>query len=308
MNSRSPDLRVALILVAVPLALTTTSCQAKLPTGRGAIEMAEMAAPEPAPAARTAGMAARAPAAQEPAAPTVVEVPSERKLIRNGSMSLEVDDVPAAIETVKETVTEADGYVGNESERQDGYGRKAASITCRVPAEQLDAVVERLRALGEVDSVSLTAQDVTDQYFDLEVRLATQRELAERLQALLGRPSNELSDLLEIERELARVRGEIDRMEGRKRLWDQQIALSTLQVDLHEPAPEIASGGGGVWRTLISSFRDAGENFVLAIAGIVSFSGGLIPVLLALWVAWIVFAALRRRRRRAKALASRPTE
>jgi hypothetical protein len=237
-----------------------------------------------------------------------VAVPVERKLIRNGSMNVEVDDVPAAAERVKQTVIAAEGYVGNESEYQDGYGRKSASLTCRVPAEKLDAVIAELRALGEVQSVSLGAQDVTDQYFDLEIRLATQRELAQRLQALLGRQSNELSDLLEIERELARVRGEIDQMEGRKRLWDQQIAMSTLQVELAEPRPAVAPGEGGVWRTLIESFRRAGENFVLAIAAIVSVSGGLIPVVLALWVAWLLVRALLRRRKHAAALRSRPTE
>jgi hypothetical protein len=177
-----------------------------------------------------------------------------------------------------------------------------------VPAERLDEVVADLRELGRVESVSLGAEDVTEQYFDLEIRLATQRELEARLRELLRRPSNELSDLLEIERELARVRTEIDQMEGRKRFWDQQVALSTLSVSLAEPRPKVAGGEGGIWRTLAESFRRAGENFVLAVAGILAFTGGLVPVILALWLAWILFAALRRRRRRARALASRPTE
>jgi hypothetical protein len=146
--------------------------------------------------------------------------------------------------------------------------------------------------------VQLSAQDITEQYFDLEIRLANQRRLETRLLELLERRTNELSDLLEIEREAARVRGEIEQLEGRKRFWDNQVSLSTLQVELHEPRPAIAGSEGGAWRTLLDSFRRFADNFVLSIAGIIAVAGGLIPVAVALGlVIWIAGGLLRRRRR-----------
>ncbi|HVS14848.1 MAG TPA: DUF4349 domain-containing protein [Thermoanaerobaculia bacterium] len=291
---RAPTPLWSPLAVLLAVLLLAIACQAERALDPALAGVAvEQAARQRAPASLQE--LGRAATAQDEAA--AVAVPTARKLIRNGSLSLEVDAVPATVERVKARVEEAEGYVGNESEYQDAYGRKSASLTCRVPAERLDAVIADLRELGRVESVSIGAEDVTEQYFDLEIRLATQRELEGRLRELLRRPSNELSDLLEIERELARVRTEIDQMEGRKRFWDQQIAMSTLTVSLAEPRPKVAAGEGGVWRTLAASFRRAGENFVLAVAGIVSFTGGLVPVVLALWLAWILVRALRRRRR-----------
>jgi hypothetical protein len=224
--------------------------------------------------------------------------PIERKLIRTGSAGLEVKAVPEAVAQVKAWVDEAGGYVGDESESEDGYGVKTAYITCRVPAEQLDALVERLKGVGKLERVQLSAQDITEQYFDLEIRLANQKRLEGRLLDLLERRTNELSDLLEIEREAARVRGEIEQLEGRKRFWDNQVSLSTLQVELHEPRPAIAGSEGGAWRTLLDSFRRFADNFVLSIAGIIAVAGGLIPVAAALgFLIWLAVAWLRRRRR-----------
>jgi hypothetical protein len=234
-----------------------------------------------------------------------VPAPTARKLIRTGNAGLEVKAVPEAVAQVKAWVAEAGGYVGDESEAEDGYGVKTAYLTCRVPAEKLDALVARLKELGEVEHVQLSAQDITEQYFDLEIRLSNQKRLEARLLELLERRTNELSDLLEIEREAARVRGEIEQLEGRKRFWDNQVSLSTLQVELHEPRPAIAGTEGGAWRTLLDSFRRFGNNFVFSIAGIIAVAGGLIPVLVVLGlVVWLIVAFFQRRRRRRGELAA----
>lgn len=83
-----------------------------------------------------------------------------------------------------------------------------------MPAERLDAAIDAVRALGEPQLSSFKTEDVTTSYFDTNVRIATQQQLEGQLVALLRRPTNRLSDLLEIEREVARVREEIDRLEG----------------------------------------------------------------------------------------------
>ncbi len=231
--------------------------------------------------------------------PEALPAPTGRKLIRHGTLGLEVRSVESALSAVKQQAQASGGYTTEESQRQDEYGVKTASITWRVPAEKLDGAIEKLSGLGRVEQVSVTAEDVTEQYFDLEIRLNNQRQLEVRLLDLLKRSSNNLSDLLNVEREVARVRGEIEHLEGRKRFWDNQVALSTLTVNLHEPRPVIASTEGGVWRTLTASFRDAGENFVLTTAGIIGTIGGLIPVVIVLvLVIWAIRALWRWRRKR----------
>jgi hypothetical protein len=158
-----------------------------------------------------------------------------------------------------------------------------------------------MRALGVPRALTLTAEDITTSYFDVAVRINTQTQLERHLVSLLQRPTNKLSDLLEIERELARVREEIDRLEGRKRSWDNQVALSSLQITIEEPTPVVAGTGGGLLHTLGQSIGESAENFVLAVAGIIVTAGSVLPI--AILVGPIGWVAVRRWRRRQAATA-----
>ena len=239
----------------------------------------------------------RSPVALEPPAVVQVDQPkSDRKLIRNGEMTLEVKSVEAALTRLAEIVRSIGGQSTNQLERQNEYGARTASITWLVPAERLDTAIDAVRTLGKPQLLSFKTEDVTSSYFDVTVRIATQKQLERQLVDLLKRPTNKLSDLLEIEREAARVRETIDQLEGHIRLWDSQIAMSTVAITLTEPAP-IAARTGGPLTTLIGSFGVAGENFVLTVAALVAMSGAVLPVVLLLaGPAWLIVRAWRRTR------------
>ena len=223
-------------------------------------------------------------------------IPAGRKLIRNGEMTVEVKSVEASLASLGQIVRSIGGQLTNQLERQNEFGARMASVTCLVPAERLDAAIDAARALGEPQSLSFKTEDVTTSYFDVSVRLDSQKQLERQLVALLRRPSNRLPDLLEIEREVARVREAIDQLEGRIRLWDSQIAMSSLVITLNEPAPIVASTGGPLL-TLLAAFAVAGENFVLTVAGLIAMSGSALPVVLLLaGPAWLVARGWRRTR------------
>jgi hypothetical protein len=232
------------------------------------------------------------------AAPGPVAVPTERKVIRNGSLTVVVRALDEALSAIRSATEKAGGYVTNESQDRDTWGVRHGSITCRVPAAALDRTLAQFQSLGKVERVSVTAEDITEQYFNLEIRLRNQQDLEKRFRALLDRPGNKVSDLLEIEGQMARVRGEIDELEGRKRFWDSQVSLSTLTVQLHEPNPAIGSAGGGILSTLKNAIRQLGENFVETVAWLISALGVVIPAGLALWIASLALRAFRRRRGR----------
>jgi hypothetical protein len=247
-----------------------------------------------APAPGGAGEGGSGPVSPVP----VVPVPLTRKIVRNGTINLEVADLVKAVASVRAGTSAAGGYVTNESQGRDEYGVRQGSITCRIPAEKLDATLAAFQALGRVQAVAVTADDITEQYFNLEIRLRNQQQLETRLLKLLDQPGNKVADLIEVEREVARVRSEIDELEGRKRLWDSQVALSTLTVELREPRPVIAGGGGVVWDTLKQAFRSAGENLVGTVAWFIAAAGVVVPAVLVLWVLWRVVKAIRSRRAR----------
>jgi hypothetical protein len=127
-----------------------------------------------------------------------------------------------------------------------------------------------------VEYVNVSAQDVGEEYTDITARVANSHRLEGRLIDLLATRTGKLSDVLEIERELARVREEIERMEGRLRYLRAHAATSSLSVTVHEKAPLVGEqGSGGV---LGEAFRQAWRNFVGFLAGLIASLGTLIPV------------------------------
>ena len=196
---------------------------AALTAGTELAEPRERSAP-PATAddAPTAGVAMERPAARlaadknlDPAVPA-----AQRMLIYSGRLAMAVADVESSVQATQKLANEVGGYMLTMS---------ANSITIRVPAKQFFPVLERLKALGQTISKSVTAQDVTDEYVDLQLRLKNAEVLRDRLVAILEKAAN-VKDTLEVERELNRVREEIERIKGRLAQLDKLIAYSTIEV------------------------------------------------------------------------------
>jgi hypothetical protein len=304
---RLPDWRCPVtrrLLAVVALAVLAVSCsklgrqeknsvREESSGGSGGIgAVGPLAAPLQAPAmGQSAAFAARAPQTPPPVSDVApegagqVRIPQDRKLIRDVTAQLEVKSVGDALARLKSMTESAGGYVSNEQRSRDERGVGHASIVARVPVGKLDSLSAALKSVGILERFQVSANDITEEYFNLELQLRNRRLLEARLLELLKRPANKLSDLLDAERELARVRNDIDQMEGRQRFWDNRVALAALMVELHEPEPAVVGNQGGAWAALKHSFSEAADNFVLAIAGIVAFTGGLIPVIVALGIA-----------------------
>lgn len=151
----------------------------------------------------------------EPAQPA-----AQRMLIYTGHLGMAVADIEASVQATQKLADEVGGYMLTMS---------ANSITIRVPAKQFFPVLERLKALGQTLSKNISAQDVTDEYTDLQLRLKNAEALRDRLVAILEKAAN-VKDTLEVERELNRVREEIERIKGRITQLDKLIAFSTIEV------------------------------------------------------------------------------
>lgn len=164
-----------------------------------------------------------------------------RKVIRTGKLDLVIDDYDAAHAKLEALLAAAGGYIDSTqvAHREGAVG--AATIVVRIPSEAFATLVPKLRTLGEIASESTAAEDITDQYVDLSARLASAKTLEKRLLELASERTGNVENLLAVERELARVRGEIEGYEGRIRQWDGQIAMSTLTLGLTTRAPVIAA-------------------------------------------------------------------
>jgi hypothetical protein len=162
------------------------------------------------------------------AAKTVSDAPhSTTMLVYTANITMAVYQVEPRLAEVEGIARDLGGYL---SARQD------ASVTIRVPRERFDDAVARVEKLGDVTHRDIKAQDVTDEFVDLAARLKNAYAVRDRLTELMSKA--EVKDALEIEKELARVTEEIERMEGRLKLLRDQIAFSTITATFSALAPQ----------------------------------------------------------------------
>jgi len=249
----------ALCLLVVFIALSTRSAkQSTLDVGTMSAWRAEGGGGGGGGGARGGGMAqmraSGSPAASvdasteevgfEPARTAPSAWPTTPMLIRTASLRMRVDDVPKAHAQVAAIARAAGGYVANSTLSAEA-GPTSAGITIRVPNEGLDSAVDQIAALGKLLNKQIGAQEVTEEYVDLTSRRRNLQREELRLLDLLQR-AGKVRELLEVEQEVGRVRGEIETISGRLRYLENRVALSTIQVQLEGPQPK-PTAGGPVW-------------------------------------------------------------
>ncbi len=184
------------------------------------------------PAATTPPAQATAPAEPEHA-PTSQEV-IQRKVIRNGDIEFEVDSFDSATMTVTKIAIEEGGYIATTNSEKLPNGKVKGVIVVRIPPDHLDMLVLKLRALGDLKTQNLTAQDVTKQYTDTASELRASKAMEERLLDIIKKSQGQIKDLLAAEKELATWREKSEKLEGEIRYYDNLVSLSTLNISLFE--------------------------------------------------------------------------
>ena len=214
-------------------------------------------------------------------------------VIRNGNASVEVEKLDPAIAKLRQLATQLGGYVANASMVGGRDQVPSAMLELKIPAQRFDQAINGLGTLGKVESVNATAEDVGEEFVDVTARVNNAKRLEERLIDLLANRTGRLQDVLSVERELARVREEIERYEGRLRFLKSRVAVSTLSVNLHEPLPILGQSPGQ--NPIAEAIRRAWRNFVGFIAAGIASLGVLIPVAALVLAGWVIYKRLRKR-------------
>jgi hypothetical protein len=217
--------------------------------------------------------------------------PMDRLILRTGQASIEVDSLEAGMTSLRRLAQRAGGFVADAAVQSGRNQVRQATLELKVPSERFDELTEGLQPIGRLEFVNVSAEDVSEEFVDLAARAANGRKLEERLIELIRTRTGKLQDVLSVERELARVREEIERIEGRLRYLKTNAQLSTLSVSLHEPMPIVATQGRG---PIAEAFREAWRNFVGVLAGAIASLGYLVPVVV---LGWGILAVGRRWRK-----------
>lgn len=252
-------------------------------------------------------VAADSSVSEESAAQDVGANRSDSMVILTAGLDLRVDSVDDTLPKVRSTasahgaeITELYVQGGEDpqilGEVDSSYVSPAsASVTLRVPSGELNALTEDLSELGDVQSQSASAQDVTEQHIDLEARLKNLKAEEARLRSFFER-TDKVTELLQVESELSRVRGEIEAMQAQIDYLERQVARATLVLTISEPGPVVRpdSGSWGFVDAITRGIQGAAAVVRVLITGLIA----LTPMALLAVLLWLVVRAVRHRRNR----------
>jgi hypothetical protein len=197
------------------------------------IPTAEETGPSPADAS---------PAEASPSPIGPVASTDNRKLVRNAKVDLEVRSFDEAVESITALGTEGRGYVATTSSEKQENGKLRGEMIVKILPENLDDFLAKLRKLGDLKNQTLATEDVTKQYVDTDARLRNARLIEQRLVALLEKNAGRVSDLLQVEKELGRVREQVEQLQGELKGMDMQVQFATVTISLAEKDMETPAG------------------------------------------------------------------
>ncbi|MFJ9114111.1 DUF4349 domain-containing protein [Streptomyces sp. NPDC102394] len=183
-------------------------------------------------------------------------------IIRTASLTVQVRDVPKALDQARTATENAGGYVGDETTTRDPRGHEHTRVVLRVPAEKYDEVLADLQGTGRLLERTSKAEDVTDQVVDVDSRVRSQRASVARIRELMDR-ATKLSDVVELEGELGSRQSDLEALLAQQKSLKDRTSLATITLSLSgAPAKKAAkddepgfvdalAGGWGAFVTML---------------------------------------------------------
>ncbi|WP_313805807.1 DUF4349 domain-containing protein [Flavobacterium sp.] len=193
------------------------------------------------------------------------EAKIESKIIKTGSLRFETENLNETFATIQKSVSKHKGIIQNDNSGKD-YNSSYRNLTIRIPSSSFDAVIADIsQGVKHFDRKEISAQDVTEEYVDLEARVKAKKVLEERYLELLKK-ANKVSEMLEIERELSNIREEIEAKEGRMKYLQHQVSMSTIHLEMYTNNPSesgaTVSYFGKMWNAIQDGFNNIATFFL----------------------------------------------
>jgi hypothetical protein len=219
-----------------------------------------------------------------------------REVVMTVDVDLRAKDVEAAAAKVRAETESAGGYVEHGTLAGDADDRRA-TYDLRVPKTELAAMRKTIDGLGHVESENEKADDVTEQHADTDARLRNAQMHEKRLLEVMANRAGSVSELVETEKELARVREEVEKLDAEKRTLDSKIAMATVHVSITRDAPSVfETPGKSIAHAFIAGLHGARA---VAVGGAIVIAAGaptVLPILaFILALVWLVRRARPRR-------------
>jgi hypothetical protein len=191
----------------------------------------------------------------------------KQKLIKTSYLTFETTSVEDTYQSVKRRVASYNGYIQNDNTSKE-YNRINRSLLIRIPNQNFQSLVDSITvSVKSLDRKDIQLKDVTEEFIDLEARLKAKHKLEERYLQLLAK-ANSVKDMLEIERQIAQIREEIEVKQGRLNYLQNKVSFSTIHLSFYELTREIKAPSqtysNRLWRAVKGGFKGIGE-FIIGV-------------------------------------------
>jgi hypothetical protein len=208
----------------------------------------------------------------------------DTKVIKTAYLTIEVNDVPGSVETLKNLAAQKGGYLSSTNIQKNYNNRLSGSVILRVPAAEFENALAGVKAIGTVKSVSTQGQDVTETYVDLQAqKISFQNQLAQYNEIM--KKAVKVEDVITVQQQIDRVQTELNRLEGRLKYLDSQIDFSTISVNLQEPEPV----GGETGHNFISTINEGIAGFFGMIDAIIIILFTVLPLIIVGGAAYAIY-------------------
>lgn len=225
------------------------------------------------------------------------DVNIQQKLIKTSYLTFETHSVKETYQAVKRQVDAYKGYIQNDNTSKE-YNRISRSLLIRIPNKNFQPLVDSItKSVKSLDRRDIQLKDVTEEFVDLEARLKAKRKLEERYLQLLAK-ANSVKDMLEIERQIAQIREEIEAKQGRLKYLQNKVSFSTIHLSFYQITQEVKAPSqtyaSRLWRAVKGGFNGVGE-FIIGMVYIWPF------ILIALLIGWFIRHRIRKNKSKKQA-------
>ena len=224
-------------------------------------------------------------------------VMTDRKIVKNAALSIKTKSYDTLLADVKQKIEQHGGYIEESQEYNfDSGSNRSVDMDVKIPADKLEKFIEEISLVGTVTSKTVSSDDITDSYIDVESRIKALETEEKTLLGILEKAES-LTDVIELQKRLSTVRTDLEAMKAKKQSYDNMVAYSEVFLDINE-VERVVEGGETFWgevkEKLMNNLYDLGDFLRELTINLIASS----PYLIILGaVAAIVFAIVKKRRK-----------
>lgn len=222
----------------------------------------------------------------------------ERKITKDATITIETDNVNSCYDKILKMIDENKGFIESSSEATSNDSTRMVNLVLKIPEDKFEGSIAYIKGLGNVTALRIGSNDITEQYYDVQARIKNLEIQEKKLQDIMNK-ANTVSEILQVESEINRVRTKIDSLKGQIKMWDSLTSLSTINLSIKEL--RVSNDGisfvsmSGIWNDIVKAIVTSINFLILLLRRSIVLFIMLLPYLLLIYIGYKVYIYIKKR-------------